>query len=219
MFEYCGNNPIDCSDFSGCRPKDIQDEINPTQIDDSRITINGQQRDPYSSMSYGTGNVGDSGCVVIATYNALLLSGYSTSFTSVVDYYVWRWIFLHHGTPTWLIGGCLSTFGVEYVHSCDPSIIGKCKNGGTVIVNVYNRRTTISYCTVPGMGHEKSLWTTAVVPDWSSGRHAVAITYENGKYMVYNYRNYRSNPMGYVDYWSYLDEGWFLDAYYVYPNQ
>ena len=215
MFAYCNNNPSCCSDNHGSYPVfEFEQEIEETK---PNPPINGQGLEPYSSMAYGTSTIGEYGCTAIGTYNAMNLAGYSMDLNTIISYYEWRWYFLHHGTPTWLIGGCLSTLGAKYTHSYDSAIIEQCKNGGAVIVNVFNRRCTTNYCTVPGMGHEKNLWTTAEIPSLTDGMHTVAITYQNGSYHVYNYNNTLTTANPFADYSDYLKERWFFDAYYVYP--
>lgn len=66
--------------------------------------INGQGRDPYRGIPFGTSTVGFAGCGAIAVYNAMILSGHhEVTFNSVLNYYSMifpiRWL----GTMPWEI--------------------------------------------------------------------------------------------------------------------
>ena len=145
MFAYCENRPsctIDPSGHYAVLDPDIDIDEDP---ESNFVPINNQLEPPYSSMSYGLGNIGDNGCTAIGTYNGLGFAGYSAEFDSVASYYVDHWYFLFWGTPSFLIGGCLSSFGAEYSYSTGSQIIEKCKNGGAVIVNIYNKENNSSH--------------------------------------------------------------------------
>ena len=144
MFAYCGNNPVTCVDYNGSRPRGIQDDNDPVAIDTDQLTINGQGREPYNSMDFGSSTVGQSGCGAIAVHNALLLLGYSSDLRSWIDYFESRWYLRCAGVMPWEIDNALDVAGVSYEGSGDSFISERCKNGGVVILTYWNEVTLIS---------------------------------------------------------------------------
>ena len=104
MFAYCGNNPVIHDDSFGTFKR-----ICTTYINDSGTSyIYDQATAPFDSTPFGDGSIGENGCGVIATYNAMISLGDARTFREVYDFMTSdsSRMFLNGkmGTNPWAIG-------------------------------------------------------------------------------------------------------------------
>ena len=104
MFAYCGNNPVKHDDSFGTFKR-----ICTTYINDSGTSyIYDQATAPFDSTPFGDGSIGENGCGVIATYNAMISLGDARTFREVYDFMTSdsSRMFLNGkmGTNPWAIG-------------------------------------------------------------------------------------------------------------------
>ena len=86
MFAYCGNNPVNYSDPSGCFRLPAGKFI-PFSEDEEHYYIYDQHDPSVSSIQFGEGTVGPNGCAAVASYNALLDMGEYMPFEEVCNWY------------------------------------------------------------------------------------------------------------------------------------
>ena len=213
MFAYCNNNCVFCNDYSGRYATFDPDLL----VDEEEAVycnlINGQGLEPYASMGFGSSNLENSGCTVIAFHDGLILSDHPSDIRHWISYFQSKRFFRLFGVFPWEIDDALDEAGVAYEGSFEPGIIENCKNGGVVIVTFWNRMTTIPSAVLYSGGLAMSY---DVVPVVTEGAHTVAVTYRNGQYLVYNaYRKWPSPyPFSNID--SYIGGG-FIYGYYIAP--
>ena len=140
MFAYCGNNPVKYADPTGCF-RQFPYKCVPLSEEDEYYYIYDQEDASIASLSLGLGTIGDNGCAVVATYNALLDLGAHVSFDEV---YLWycdhvslfdgfgsNGIFLptvskyfrEHGYDTIVLISWVSEEHTEYAKMADASIM------------------------------------------------------------------------------------------------
>ena len=83
MFAYCGDNPVTREDQTGCRFELCTMDVG---IDGYAYIYN-QKSDPYASMPLGESTVGNDGCAIIATYNAMITLGDPRPFSEIYNFY------------------------------------------------------------------------------------------------------------------------------------
>ena len=191
MFAYCENNPIMGTDPTGkytflCRELEDDDEKeNRTPKLDLELgatfnPINGQAICEYAEMKFGeTSTVAESGCAVIALYNALTAKGYSISFEKTLRGCEGVNI-LPCSLGVWpgAINRFLYCHGVPYEKFCSQrKLQDSMKNGDVAIV---------TYWTQP----------------FNFNAHTVAVQMINDSYYVYNKGNYNAK----VSIYDSLDE-------------
>ena len=190
MFSYCLNDPINYTDpgglcalclvsknsnqfsmtgFYGCGGESIGGYYTrkATSRDKKNGLIHDQARFPYSEEAVGLGSYADSGCAIIATYNALQLLGKTVSLGSIRDEYLFK-----HGTILLGLGGVGPWSFDDYFESHGINCAGylsfdslhaNISEGGVVIFTLMNDVSNIT-----------------------KGFHTMAAQYVNGKYHVYN---------------------------------
>lgn len=191
MFAYCENNPIMATDPTGkytflCRELEDDDEKeNRTPKLDLELgatfnPINGQAICEYAEMKFGeTSTVAESGCAVIALYNALTAKGYSISFEKTLRGCEGVNI-LPCSLGVWpgAINRFLYCHGVPYEKFCSQrKLQNSMKDGDVAIV---------------------TFWTQP----FNFNAHTVAVQMINDSYYVYNKGNYNAK----VSIYDSLDE-------------
>ena len=132
--------------------------------------VNGQAILPYSKNKIGWGSYEKSGCPYIAVYNGMQLLGYSKSLDSITQDIFWNHgtvCFGAGGVAPWSIESYFRSQGIAYSSSYSMSrLTENISEGSVIIFTVWNDRSSIT-----------------------SGWHAMAALYTNGKYLVFNQYN------------------------------
>ena len=209
MFAYCGNDPVNCYDPSGHYNLNVNlmetdsgwstGGTNPSAYPIG--TINGQGRDYYNNIPFGLSTIGNSGCATIATYNAMWLSGRTSTLRSVIEYYE------GHFSPRWFgvtpreVARFLDDHNITYsnVRSFDEAST-KLRNGGVAIITFWNAAV------IPG---------TPII-NMAEGAHTVAVTATaSGSIRVYNAHNKDESCREYGCWEDYIGTGVFMSGYYI----
>ena len=199
MFAYCGNNPVNMTDFQGTCPIALfvgglyylctledrvakanyknnkeKDQTNGSVSTYNKI-IDTQYGDVGSNFKYGCYNVSWNGCEAIALHNALVLSGKNSCLSEV--------IYDFQSCDAMLFWGFFGS---------DPRKIG-------CVLDQYNvqySKINISEMTEPGI---------YIISYWSKTKyhlytlHTIAVEYNGTSYLGYNYGN-GINPINPVEY-------------------
>ncbi len=113
-----------------------------------RIGLIYDQKDkPVANMLYGDSNIHDSGCELVAIYNAIYLKNYKKiSFSNLIRYSEKKAYSMRNGvwgTTPYRIGKILTYYGIKY-SVCKKKADIKLKNGKIYIVSVYNEGGLLS---------------------------------------------------------------------------
>ena len=82
MFAYCGNNPVMYNDALGMARNVCMTSLNLP----GSLYIYDQEDEPFDDIPYGIGSIGENGCGVIATYNAMISLGDIRTFGEIYSY-------------------------------------------------------------------------------------------------------------------------------------
>ena len=212
MFAYCGNNCVISNDSSGhyatFDPNFLIDEEEAVYHE----PINGQGREPYASMVFGSSDLEHSGCGAIGVHNGLILSGHRSDIRHWISFFQSKRFFRLLGVFPWEIDDALDSVGVCYESSSDPSIVEKCKNGGVVIVTYWVETVTTSVSPTPF-----SSPVSGSIPWIFGGAHTIAISYHNNYYWVYNAWNEATGVETYKSINYCTTGGAFIYGYYIAP--
>ena len=140
MFAYCGNNPIANVDPSGSAFLPSMSKMN--EGDNPRYILD-QNDSPYSSLPLGSTTVGEMGCAIVATYNALLSMGHHKPFLDVYSYFTshplgapFGGIF---GIPFTTVVSFFSDNGYTVVPTVDPLIMDYFSSSADAAILLYNQ--------------------------------------------------------------------------------
>ena len=206
MFVYCNNNPVMNSDTNGCRPIGERTFGNGLiGYTDSGTggykLINGQQLEPYKSMSYGYSSIGYSGCEAIACYNALVVLGRAESFDRVKTFFTER--FTSVPLSGWRAGGLLG--GTPNDVSCffKSRNITSQASGNLLLLNNMGDSPGVII---------RMYWNKPIY----YGYHTVAIKYDGSSYLAYNQDVWRKDPVSGISISEYMSNDWrFMYGYYI----
>ena len=206
MFAYCNNNPVTSSDQEGYVPSTMTTDEGAFPItwweeiiEYCKGTINGQGREPYSSIHYGLSNLRRSGCEVIACFNLMKILGRrGQSLDIIIDYFVEAFCrepmmgnlaFGLFGAHPFLIGDYLGSQNINFSSFDDRTFIDNNNCYGVYIVSFWNE----------DIKHE--------------GYHTVAIRFDNTGYTIYNKTNGSYLPEKHADI-DYI-KGSFIYGYFI----
>lgn len=169
--------------------------------------INGQEMHSLDIVSFGWSNLADAGCGVIATHNAMILSGRESDVREVASYYAHKSRFRFFGVMPLEIGEYLDDNSIPYTKykkQNESMLWSDLQNGGVAIVSFWNEMVSVGFNSTA----------RCVAPNLFSGAHTVAITYSGGKYCVYNAYSNRDTAYYYSDITDYIAGG-YIDGYYI----
>lgn len=174
----------------------------------SHAPVNGQALCEYANIPFGWFHIGYNGCLVLAIYNALLLSGYEIDLAAVhkVLHRFWKPRFF--GVRQWEISRCLKKLEIPFREFDSPAeFVASMEPGDVAIVLSWNR--TVPFCHFT-MGEEPL--SVLRFQDPFGGAHGVAVEYsKTEKWIVYNRYSNRDKPYEYPDFRSFLP----FDAQFV----
>lgn len=191
MFAYCLNNPVNNLDSSGTVAVSIFDgDRNSLSIgyiglggggtggrggfarkassrDQKNGLIHGQSAFQYSEEAVGLGSYANSGCAVIATYNAMQLLGENASLGAIRDEYLYKHgaiLFGLGGVGPWRFDDYFESHGINCTgYFSYTSLNANISEGDVVVFTVMNNRDNIL-----------------------EGFHTMTAQYIGGTYLVYN---------------------------------
>ena len=161
------------------------------------MPVNGQKICEYAKVPFGWFSIGYNGCVLLAIYNALLLSGYQEDVMTVRRHIHRFWRPRIFGVRVTEIPRCLKKLKIPFRSASSPEeFVAAMKPGSAAILMRWN--DTVPYCHFT-MGEEPLSVTR--FPNLFGGAHGVAVTCEeNGVWKVYNRYSNRSTVYHYSDF-------------------
>ena len=209
LYMYCAGNPLLFIDQSGNKAIPLASYGPMPEL------INGQGRDPYRGIPFGTSTVGFAGCGAIAVYNAMILSGhYEVTSDSVLNYYSMKTPIRWLGTMPWEIEFYEKNVSYSRAESLDD-VIDHVKNGGIAIMTFWNDTIQLPDYSAYDQALDSvilGLLSDKTAIDLFKGAHTVAIRYCNhkGKYIIFNAYNKMSIEFEKEDLNDYLSKGVFV---------
>ena len=165
------------------------------------IPVNGQRLCEYANVPFGWFRMGYNGCVVLAIYNALLLTGYQKEFWEVHRCLHRTWKPRIFGVRQWEISRSLRKLKIPYTSFSSASELRSAMKPGDVAI-ILNWNRTVTFCHFT-MGEEPL--SVLRFPDPFGGAHGMALEYTHrGTWMVYNRYSNRSNPYEYRTFEEFL---------------
>ena len=143
MFAYCNNNPVNYEDPTGNRPQYF-----PILVNDDLYYIHDQMDQSIVSLPYGDSTIGEMGCGVVATYNALLDMGKFTSFEDVYEWYLGHLSWLNSNGKTGVFIGTVAAFFSEHGYdttiliSCSPEVHQEYAQTADACIMLYRYKTS-----------------------------------------------------------------------------
>ena len=139
--------------------------------------INNQSKFLYSGEAVGFGSYANSGCAVIATYNAMQLLGRNASLGAIRDEYLYKHgsiLFGLGGVGPWSFDDYFENHGINCTgYSSYTSLNANIAEGDVVVFTVMNNRNNIF-----------------------AGFHTMCAQYIDGTYLVYNAYSNSPFPSG-----------------------
>lgn len=163
--------------------------------------VNGQKLCEYAHVPFGWFRMSYNGCLVLAIYNALLLTGYNINLEQIHKCLHRFWKPRLFGVREWEISRCLKKLQIPFRQYISPrEFTSAMKPGDVAVVLSWNR--TVPYCHFT-MGREPL--SVLRFPDPFGGAHGVAVEYtEKGTWVVYNRYSNRDRPYVYPDFERFL---------------
>ena len=158
------------------------------------VPVNGQKLCEYANVPFGWWNMGYNGCVVLALYNALILSGYDADVYRIRDFLHRRWKPRIFGVRAWEAGRYLRKGKISYKTVRSTSeLLSAMRPGSVAVVLFWNR--TVPFCDF-SMGGE--LLSVRRFPDPFGGAHGMAVALrEDGTWQVFNRYSNRTTAYEY----------------------
>ena len=175
--------------------------------------INGQGVCEYANKPFGWVTMGDTGCVILAIYNALLRSGWEASVEQIHGLLDRPWKGRLCGVRTAELRACLRKLKIPYEEVYSPHRLEQGMNVGAVaIVMRWNR--VLPYCHFTCGTEPQSV---VDFPDYYGGGHAVALERMGSNlWRVYNRYTGRKHVYDYPDFWAYMGSGAaFISAFLI----
>ena len=163
--------------------------------------VNGQRLCEYTNVPFGWFHIGYNGCVVLAIYNALLLTGYQKDLQEIRRCLHRIWKPRIFGVRQWEISRSLKTLEIPYASFSSVSELRSAmKPGDVAIVLSWNR--TIPFCHFT-MG--EAPLSVLRFPDPFGGAHGMALEYtQKGTWKVYNRYSNRDKTYEYQTFEEFL---------------
>ncbi|MGD1820065.1 MAG: hypothetical protein ACPKOI_09325 [Pleomorphochaeta sp.] len=163
--------------------------------------IYGQKNNNVKDMNFGHAKIAHTGCEIVATYNAMQLTGNSVSFADTIYEYEEngaQMLFGHFGSNPDGISDYLDNHNVNYTQASSASELEQLtqQNGSVAILSFWNYEGAIT-----------------------GGLHTVAIQRNGSNYDVYNYGGYDTAPTNSWDKYVFsnvdniINEGKFFTGY------
>ena len=209
MFAYCNNTPANGSDPCGACYHSSDLSVNchmcygrPIAAEDFN-PINGQSLCDYADMPFGFACISESGCGVLAIYNALGLLGENKEIETIIGDMSLSWHGRKLGVMPGEIADILTSYDIPYERASSSSQLSSMlSDGGMAIIMRWNNSYQ-HHTSVVGYGAVS----TYRSPDYLGGAHVVLMVNNgDGVYTVYNRYSNRNKVYTYNSYEEYM--GW-----------
>lgn len=179
------------------------------------LPVNGQKLCQYAEIPFGWCKMGHNGCVILAIYNALLLSGYRADVMEIRKQLHRFWKPRFFGVRVWEISRYLKKRKIPFRALSSPrEFVSAVKPGAVAILMSWNR--TVPFCHFT-MG--KAPLSVVRFPDVFGGAHGVCVEHNRrGSWVVYNRYSNRRTPYDYPDFESFRPFGaLFMKGFLIEP--
>ena len=175
--------------------------------------VNGQRLCPYGRIPFGWRRIAHNGCVLLAIYNALLLTGYEPDLMEIRSHLHRFWKPRFFGVRNREIARCLKKLGIPFRTVTSRKETGSAlEPGAAAIVMSWNRSLPFCWFT---MGEEPL--SVARFPDLFGGGHGVAACVtEQGVWRVFNRYSNRGIVYEYPNFEAFCPfEALFMKAFII----